>query len=507
MAPNPARRKLAESSLMAFGMTYFPHLVKKPCAPFHREMFAEIEAVLPGGYLVGVLPKGHAKSTWATVILPLYVAATGVKTFIRIFTDDKEKAAEKLGEVLYYVHEANHPLKEDYGDELLPAQGYRNRELKFKDNEAVLGNGCKLKSLYFGQPCRGHNWRGQRPHMDILDDPEDEKNVGVPRWRRQMQRWYNDQLLGGQGPNPTLVHLGTLVHYDSILQWLLTPPVGEKTEADGWRRLTRFRDCYVEPPSDACPDGIPLWPEEWPPDRLAKLRRTLGPRSFDQEMRNMPVSDETQRFRREWFKNYNAADLQIVGRTWTLPLPTDERVRLPLDLIMAVDPALGEEMQHCFSAYIVLGQMHPPGSAEPLIFILDAQHDRVGPQQQVDRIQRVYEVWRPRIVGIEAFIFQKLIAVEAALRNIPVHEVKDSARSKLQRIDASSVPVEQGRVYFPTDRPAMGWFLDEAERYPSGSVVDGLDAFAHGVDMCGQAPGGSQFHQARRRLTVVRSAA
>lgn len=460
---------------------------------FHWELCEELErAVLPGNRLVGVCPRGMAKTTWGTIILPLWAAATGRKKFIRIWCKTLDAAGDKLGDVFAYIHDDNHPLRQDYGSDLLPEIGHRGRELKFTGNEVLLGNGVKIKALDFiNKSARGMKHRETRPDLDILDDPEDEANVENDKWRRDMKSRYNRVLLAGLNlNNHSLIHLGTIVHDDSILNWLLEPDNGKKD----WRRWETYKDIWaIEPGADpAHPDGLSIWPEHYTADKLKVLMEELGTAAFNAEMRNMPINPDDQRFRDEMFKKYSPQQdgLQQVNGAWHVRLPAEfvppgaERRLQYLQTIMGVDLAITDKDDSDFSAYCVLGLMWVPQLDKPLRFILEVKRVKVLPHQQIDILRELALHWGVRIIACEKNAAEKIILGEMKQRGWDVRDFASAGHdAKRRRITESSIGVQNGLVYLPqpdTDyvRAWYKTFLAEAETFPKGAKRDQLDAFA-----------------------------
>lgn len=472
-------------------------------------MCYELErAMLPGGRLVGCCPREHGKSSWGTIILPLYLAATKKKHFIRIFCDTTDRAKEKLSDVFAYIHEENHPLIEDYGSDLMPAEGWRGRDQKFAGNEAILGNGVKIMALHFGAPARGMIHRHHRPDCDIFDDPEDEKNVENAGWRRQKKNYIDRQILFGAGKSHSLAWLGTIVHHDSLLIWLLDPKNGKKN----WRRWVKYRDVYLPgftPGADPeYPLGKTIWPEHWSPERAALKREESGSLAFNQEMRNIPTDPESQRFRHEWWNFFNP-DKEYLKRddrthVWTIRNPRNKPELKHLKVVMGVDLALGEKKHHDFSCYLVLGAMFVPDLARPLMFILHVERVKISPLLQVDKLRELYEFWRPQVIGIDATIFQQIIAQQAAQAGMPIIPLHAHQR-KEERIDVSAIPVEQGLVYVPA-KATRSWveaFCEEAEAYPGGGHDDQLDAFANAqIVLAGGGSAERQGYRSSKRNTL-----
>lgn len=511
------RRQRAERSLFDFGVEYFSDYMTAKSGKFHFELCEQIEqALLPGGRLVGMAPKEHAKSVWGTQIAPLYAAAprenTGesLKHFIRLWCDTRLKAADKLGDVFAYTLEPGHPLIEDYGDALMPMMNPRSgRTLKFNNNEAVLGNGVKIIAMHFGGKARGMRWRQWRPDMDVLDDPEDEDEVSNRPWRERMKLWYDRQLVGGVGENSSIIHLGTLVHREAILAWLMDPVASNKPL---WKRWDKYRDCWVVEPDADGNNGVSIWPEYWPPERLLFRKGEMTPRAFNSEMRNIPLSDEDMLIRGEWLTRMPPSRLDLESSPPMVQISVGNlSVSVPLSVVGGLDPALKQSERHCFSAVVVMGYYHIPGEVRNRRIILHIERVRDTPAQLVERCVSVCQAWKPSRFAVEAFGAQDIFAQQMAQRGIPVVQMNDTSKSKEQRIETGALAIEQRLVSVPAGAPWLDTFIEEAESYTgkdNDTLKDQLDAFAYANMLCeggGYIMRQRQGQQRRERLHLVAS--
>lgn len=116
----------------------------------------------------------------------------------------------------------------------------------------------------------------------------------------------------------TYTNTRTFEAMDEVTHWARTTPLGRlTTKARVWcvgnvwnprdflHKLTKesgYRWLRI-PVANA--NGIPLWPEAWPAERIARAREDLGPSEFARQLLCVPANDEGARFSRE------AVDLAI----------------------------------------------------------------------------------------------------------------------------------------------------------------------------------------------------
>ena len=80
------RRDVAEASLREFTRLYLGHYCESEFSTMHEELFGLLESSVDGdaSRLAIAAPRGHAKSTIASLALPLWLMLYGRKHFILI---------------------------------------------------------------------------------------------------------------------------------------------------------------------------------------------------------------------------------------------------------------------------------------------------------------------------------------------------------------------------------------------------------------------------------------
>ena len=82
--------KRAQRDCIFFGNRYFPHLVTQKCATFHHRLI-EIAESTEYDRISILAPRGHAKSTWLSIIYPIWkiVKIRDIKVIIVSDTGDQ----------------------------------------------------------------------------------------------------------------------------------------------------------------------------------------------------------------------------------------------------------------------------------------------------------------------------------------------------------------------------------------------------------------------------------
>lgn len=498
MPPDDSRRRRAERSLLDFEGEYLAHFHTEPCGTVHIELCDELDtALLPGQRLVGALPREHAKTTHGTVSLGVYAICTRKKKYIRIWGANEAEAKAKLNNIMLEL-ESNAALKADYGDEIKPMLDSKGSPVKATDTEVVFKNGVKIHALPFLGKARGMLFRGKRPDLDIIDDPEDDTTVVSKEWRKKATGWVNKALLNSlDSKTGSLVWLGTILHFDSLLANLLNPKVKGEKPAPQWRRM--FKTAIIVKEGHGLWDkdeqgqwiNTPLWPERWPMNKLHAKYLEIGVFEFQSEFMNNPLDPESQIFRRGMFKRYNFDLLESKDGRWWLPAPpipgraTDSKLK-PLEVFEVADLAMEVGVDHDHSAYMIVGSMWLTDMEAPLVFILHCSREKISIGQQAARITALYRTWKPSRIGLGKQTGGHMMKSQALEKGLPMTEVPE-IDSKHARITAGAGFVERGLVYVPADAPWLEDFFSEAENYNGAKKKpqdDQLDCLAHAIYLC-----------------------
>lgn len=134
------------------------------------------------------------------------------------------------------------------------------------------------------QTCGVHgNIQGARIDYLILDDVLDYENTRTAEGRQDLCDWYHSALAGRLTEHARVIIVGTAFHPDDLLHRLAKTPA--------WSSF-RF------PVADE--NGVSVWPERWPPERIAAKRAEFGPLEAARQMFCVARDDAQARFKREW---------------------------------------------------------------------------------------------------------------------------------------------------------------------------------------------------------------
>ncbi len=228
-----------------FVKTYFPHYLRHDSqSQLHEYLFVELPRILsePESQNEALAaPRGEAKSTIVTRLFPLYCVARILKKYIVIFSDTSDQAAEFLLAIKMEL-EANARLKSDFPDAFGVGSTWQVEKI-------VTRNGIRIKAMGAGKSTRGLVYGAHRPDLVVLDDLENDENVENPKQREKLEKWIKRAVLklGVVGEKLDVLYIGTILHYDSVLNRIL--------KNKGWK--TRKFQALIQ-----YPHNMTLW-DEW----------------------------------------------------------------------------------------------------------------------------------------------------------------------------------------------------------------------------------------------------
>jgi predicted phage terminase large subunit-like protein len=410
--------------------------IKHPIGEFHQELLRLIKYQ----YVAVAAPRSFAKSTYFSVLYPLFAALERPGSVILLVSASWDLATGWIGKIRKEL-ETNTSLLEMYGDQAPKARSTETG--RWTNDELHLKNGSVLRARGAGQQIRGF-----RPTIVVVDDLETDEVVANADRLKDLGDWFKSALLGTLFSDGQMLFVGTLLHPESLLaHYVHEPP-------PGWvSRLYR---------ADGEDGRTPLWPEEWPLEKLAARRAQMeNDYLYEQEYRNNPIPDERRVFRR--IEHYD---------------------ELPGGLLFftAVDPAISLAGSADYTAIVTVGV-----DADHNFYVAETINKRLLPDKVVEQIFKTYDKWRPICVGVEATGFQRMLKHEIELqrlkRNVyfPVPELKSGGRSKHLRIEALQPRFEAGKVFLHRGQEEL---KTQLLRYPSRSGHDDLlDALAYILDI------------------------
>jgi hypothetical protein len=234
---------------------------------------------------------------------------------------------------------------------------------------------------------------------------------------------------------------------------------------------------------------------------LESIKKQLGTRIYMAQLENETLDPSILDFSMEWLRyftmeadehgkryiQYIKATPKIEGGVFgTSDGPRDfETVRIPLenlDVYELVDPGLSDKSEGARTAIVTVAAMR----SGPSIFVLDPWAQAIDASKVTDMIIRKYKEWRPRKIGIEGVAYQRVLGptirrVAAAEYHININEdkvimCKTGRQDKDERIRGALAPLFENRHVYIQRHHAS--FIDEYRKFPRGVYKDILDAFS-----------------------------
>ncbi|MFQ5482899.1 MAG: phage terminase large subunit [Nitrospinaceae bacterium] len=435
-------------------------------------------------------PRGHAKSTLTSLILPLWCIVGRRRKFIGLVSDTTPQAEEFL-EFLKAELEVNERLQEDF-----PEACGRGRPWRL--GQIVTRNGVRLKCWGKRKAIRGARHRNRRLDLILCDDMEGDHSVASPRQREKDRAWFFKALMKAGGRYTVVIVVGTILHNESLLAGVLKRPgwTGRKWQAvvrwsasplwDRWETLFAARDeaaadrFYRAHETEMLRGVRVLWPEVEDYLFLMKMRVSDGPAFFDSEKQNDPLPPGAALFNENWFVFAAEAEVErhlAEGRYGSI--------------LAAVDPSMGKTSRRNDPSAIIIA-----GRREDGVFdILEADIEHRHPDKLMEDLFAWHQKYGLTLAGIEEVQFQELfkdlVVRESARRGLylAVEGLRPHTDKHL-RIMRLQPHIKNGVFRF---RQRQTRLLDQLRQYPRADHDDGPDALEMLLTLTQRSLGGPRI--------------
>jgi len=485
-APDKKQKRIerAVTELAFFARTYFSHHLTEKPSVMHEELYEifrgrilQAESTGKGARLVQAAPRGHAKSTLATLILPLWCIAARRRRFICVISDTTEQAEEFLESIKAEL-EVNERLLEDFPE--VCGEGRT-----WKVGKILTQNGVKVACWGKRKRLRGIRFGSRRPDLVILDDLENDEHIDSPEQREKDRKWFFKAVMKVGGKYTVTIVIGTILHYDSLLARLLKQPgwTGKKWQAvirwsssplwEQWESIfsnpapaeaeKEADQFFADHREDMLKDTQVLWPQVEPYEDLMKMRVSDGPAFFDSEKQNEPIDPDDCLFQEGWFSFCDEENI-------ALGLSRGEY----RGFYCAVDPSMGHASRKSDPSAILIGGVRENG----VIDVLEADIQKRHPDRIMEDLFQYHENYQFDRIVIEEVQFQELfkdqVVKEGAKRGIylAVTGVRPHA-DKTLRISKLQPHIKNGLIRF---RKRDRILLDQLKYFPKADHDDGPDA-------------------------------
>lgn len=513
-----ATRIMGAMDSLLFAQIFFPKLCRLRFSPFHTDLFHDYDMATlmeddvlqrTGRGLAIAAPRGAAKSSILSLILPIHAICYARERYILIISATLKQARQRLRNIQRELS-ANDYLRREFGEFAEDGAAWNTQTLQTR--------GVQVDVFSAGSEMRGVSTGEFRPTLIILDDAENSEAVESAERREKMRQWFHEVVENLGDRYTRLVVAGTLMHPDSLLRGLLRRPdfkahsyssIVRWAEAgalwDEWRRLyTNLDDprrrhtarrFFKARREEMLAGAEVLWEVKEDYYTLMEQLATRGRQAFFQEKQNDPLTNSDGLFRLErfaWFEIADGAARPAIGPDWTLGTeamdgaiaPNFDFVPVPIDDMQTfgfLDPAIGAKGRGDFAAIAVVGR-----DTAGTLYVLDVWRKRKGPSVQAQSAHDLHANWNFTAFGVEANLFQELLmgplGQEAAQRGgAPRLNLRPvtHATNKERRILALEPHIANGWLRFNRDLPRD--VLLEFADFPRSVHDDAMDAIEGAV--------------------------
>ena len=449
--------KKLKNNMPLFGKHCFPTALRKVTPPFHHEIYRQLcDEKIPRVLIAA--PRGTAKSTVSTLILPLWKLAfksSDEDLFIVIISESQAQSVNFLSRIKYHLTQSKKfiDIFGDYGP---------NTAKRWTHSDIILKNGARIIAVGTGQRVRGFIEGDTRPTLIIVDDFESELNAFTDEARAKNRKWMTEAVIPSLSDEGRIIMIGTVISEDCFLYWA--------KESPAWSVLwySIIKD-----------NGKSIWPERFPKSRIdgikAEYESVGNINGFYQEYMNIAQSPDSAPFKPEWVKMHHYDFKRENGMNLLVRETGEKTEKIPVDLYAGIDPASSLSPKADYFVMITIGI-----DSEGNKYIVDLYRKHVSPALQPDIIIEKFKKFRHKRVKIETVAYQE--ALRAATKRmmieqdiyIPGLEYKIKPRNRKSERLLSLVPMfAKGQFFFrPQDTVAQAEFLS----YPKGKNDDIMDA-------------------------------
>lgn len=448
----------------------------KPIPEFHVELWDLCCQEDPQVAIAA--PRGHAKSTSVTFAYVLANVLFKQAQHVLIVSSTEDLASSFLNDIKAELSE-NDDIIEAFGIHKIIKDRETEVVVKFKD-------GAKFRILAkgSGQKLRGIKWDRKRPDLVVVDDAEDDEQVESKNSREKFRRWFYAALKPIIKGGGRVRIVGTILHFDSLLNRLMPPEKDPNTKRVGLKTFSTVKRAWRSYLYEAHDDLFTqiLWPQMYSKEDLIRIRQDYVEQGladvYSQEYRNRPLDEGTTYFKRSDFK----------------PIEND---REELVYYAGADFAISKDERADYTVFKVVG-VNSSGRKK-VVYSEKGRWDSLEIMKKMFWVQSIYN---PEIFFVEADKIQKSIGpfiYDAMGKTTPEGEYQPFINleplnpSKDKEVRARPMQAEMRAGNVEWDMTA-DWFPDAQEeilrfpRAPHDDEVDSLSVVFLGLRKITPAP-------------------
>lgn len=215
-------------------------------------------------------PRGHAKSTYMDVIIPMWLMIQDKRQInVMVLVGKSEDNAKTLLGDIQAELQFNQRFTTDFGTKYNAGD--------WQDGHFITSDDIAFFALGRGQSPRGLRFRNHRPDYIVIDDLDDDELCRNEKRVSDLELWVKEALFGCFGANGgRFIMVGNLIAKNSVLQ-----------------RMMDNKEVTVSKINITDSHGEPSWKELWTPEKIRELENFMGYRSFQKEYMNNPIIEGT----------------------------------------------------------------------------------------------------------------------------------------------------------------------------------------------------------------------
>jgi hypothetical protein len=444
LLPREERKSLVLLNPALFGEYYIKPYTRKWNTNTALHQYYMLEKMMEHNDIVIHVPVEHAKSTWFSLVVPLWLMCRDRNTQGCIISNTARQAEGFLRAIKWHI-EFNPRFKEDFGDYVIPNKpSKKDPSGKWTDNSIFILRDSSQQSkdptiLAIGT---GGALLGARLDWVVADDIIDLGNSQTELQRKKVEDWWFEIVDSRVVEGGRRIVLGTLQHNQDLLCML--------SDNDDYN--------YVHL-SSLDENNVPLWPEQWDYDRIIAKKKSAGTIRWLKTMQNDRSALSVKMLDPSWLNYYDA-------------LPPRLSFYIGVDPAIADDKKTGEKLKQDKFGLVVVGFDRKTTN----MYLVEEYAEWLTFPQQLRLIEQYNQKYKPIRIGIESVAYQRALAQQSfILKDLPpVLAVKVGTQSKATRIESFSVHVENGRFLIHRKHVL---FEDEWREYePGGKSPNILDA-------------------------------
>lgn len=444
---NERAKYLAKNECIYFGERYIKPYDNKwtsQTALLHYEL---IDSILEYDRLQVHVPFEHAKTTWISIVFPLWQIILDVNVQILLISSTPKLVTKCLSVISWHLlnnklllHDFPYLKKNEEIEKWTDFQIYVERDSVSKDPTIeVVGVGGDIL--------------GGRYKFIIGDDICNRKNTNTKALRDKMEDWWFNDVTSRLIEGGHIANIGTMQHKDDL----------------GNRLAKKKNYHYIKKKAIINEKkGIVLWKDKFPLKKLKEIREDVG----------------TLIFERSWQSNIKVLEGHILKPEW-LHYYKDYEIKLSeLRIYFGVDPDIAEmgidiieASKHNWFVIAVLG-WNPITNK---IYVLKTYYNVLSFPQQVRQIHKHWEIYQPFKISVEDNYYQKALKQQLFLQGLPVVGIT-STKSKPFRIESRSTDYENGRILIlESQRELISEWINYGDDDYKVDILDAIDMGVRGI--------------------------